>query len=250
MFYYNGIFFCNFAVLREFLTFIILNLMLVRSKTRRRFLFPVFFGAMVLLAAGLVSGQQTRSTPYRSVIQVSGLVVTGDSLAPVPFTTVWVKNSRRGTITDYYGFFSIAVHERDTLRFSAVGFKDYQFVVPDTLTHNRYSAIQVMTRDTIYLAETVIYPWPTREQFRHAFIHTEVPDDDYDRAMRNLARAEMKERLKHYPMDGSMNFRHLMNQQSNRLYYAGQAPPMRIFDPLAWGQFIQAWREGKFKRSD
>jgi hypothetical protein len=204
----------------------------------------------VLLLAGIVFAQQSPQPRYRNVIQVSGLVVTGDSLAPIPFTTVWVKNTRRGTITDYYGFFSIAVYERDTLRFSSVGFRDFEFVVPDTLTQNRYSAIQVMTRDTIYLAETLIYPWPTREQFRHAFIHTEIPDDDYDRAMRNLARAEMKDRMRHMPMDGSMNFRHLMNQQANRLYYAGQAPPIRIFDPLAWGQFIQAWREGRFKQSD
>jgi hypothetical protein len=205
--------------------------------------------ALAIMAGWAFAQQPTVRSP-RNVIQVSGIVVTGDSLAPVPYTTVWVKNTRRGTITDYYGFFSIAVHERDTLRFSAVGFKEFQFVVPDTLTQNRYSAIQVMTRDTVYLAETLIYPWPTREQFRHAFLHTEIPDDDYDRAMRNLARADMKERLRHYPMDGSMNFKHVMNQQAERLYYAGQAPPMRIFDPLAWGQFIQAWREGRFKRSD
>ena len=205
---------------------------------------------LAICLAGVASGQERDRPVYRNVIQVSGLVVTGDSLAPIPYTTVWVKNTRRGTITDYYGFFSIAVHERDTLRFSSVGFRDHIFVVPDTLTQNRYSAVQVMTRDTIYLAETLIYPWPTREQFRHAFIHTDIPDDDYDRAMRNLARAEMKERLRHFPMDGSMNFRHLMNQQADRMYYAGQAPPMRIFDPLAWGQFIQAWREGRFRQSD
>lgn len=214
----------------------------------------VWYGALLvlplLLVAGVLFAQQSATPRYRNVIQVSGLVVTGDSLAPIPYTTVWVKNTRRGTITDYYGFFSIAVYEKDTLRFSSVGFRDFEFVVPDTLTQNRYSAIQVMTRDTIYLAETLIYPWPTREQFRHAFIHTEIPDDDYDRAMRNLARAEMKDRMRHMPMDGSMNFKHLMNQQADRLYYAGQAPPMRIFDPLAWGQFIQAWREGRFRQSD
>lgn len=186
----------------------------------------------------------------RRVIQFSGLVVTGDSLAPVPYTTIWVKNTRRGTITDYFGFFSIALHQGDTLRFSAVGFKEVLYTVPDTLTQARYSAIQVMTRDTIYLSETLIYPWPTREQFRHAFIHTEVPDDDYDRAMRNLARAEMKERLQHFPNTPGMNYRHVMNQTSQRLYYAGQAPPQRIFDPFAWGQFFQAWREGRFRRSD
>jgi hypothetical protein len=209
------------------------------------FLLPVLFTASAVRAQ-----EGLRREGPRKVIQLSGLVVTGDSLKPVPFTNISIKNSRRGTISDYYGFFSIALYELDTLQLTAVGFKDVRYVVPDTLSQKRYSLVQVMTRDTIYLAETVIYPWPTREQFRYAFIHTEIPDDDYDRAMRNLARAEMKERLEHFPMDGSMNYRHAMNQHANRLYYAGQAPPMRIFDPFAWAQFIKAWREGRFRRSD
>jgi len=142
------------------------------------------------------------------------------------------------------------VQLNDTLRFTSIGFDPVYYVVPDTLTETRYSVIQILTRDTIYLPETVIYPWPTREQFRHAFLNTKIPDDDYDRAMRNLARAEMKERLQNLPMDGGANFRHVMNQQAQRLYYAGQTPPIRLFDPFAWAQFIRAWREGRFRRSD
>lgn len=186
----------------------------------------------------------------RSAVQFSGLVVTGDNLQPIPLVNIWVKNTHRGTVTDFYGFFSMVVQQHDTLRFTSVGFDPVYYVVPDTLTEMRYSVIQIMTRDTIYLPETVVYPWPTREQFRHAFLHTKIPDDDYDRAMRNLARAEMRERLQNFPMDGAANFRHAMNQHAQRLYYAGQAPPMRLFDPFAWAQFIRAWREGRFRRSD
>ena len=203
----------------------------------------------VLVALSSVSSEESEP-PSRRVIQFSGLVVTGDSLKPVPLTNIWVRGSRRGTTSDFQGFFSIAVRERDTLRFSAVGFKEIDYIVPDTLSATRYSAIQLMTRDTIYLPETVIYPWPTREQFRYAFLHTEIPDDDNDRAMRNLARAEMRERLEKMPLDGYSNFRYMTDQHAQRLYYAGQRPPMRIFDPIAWGQFFQAWREGKFKRND
>lgn len=210
-------------------------------------LFLVVLG--VILAAGF-SGQSLSNQPPRRVIQFTGLVLTGDSLKPLPFATVWVKNTNRGTSTDYYGFFSIPVYNTDTLRFSSVGFEDVYYAIPDTLTRSRYSAVQMMTRDTIHLPETVIYPWPTREQFRHAFIHTEIPSDDYDRAMRNLAQAEMRERFENMPMDGSMNFRHYVQQHSDRLYYAGQSPPIRIFDPIAWAEFFQAWREGRFRRSD
>ncbi len=207
----------------------------------------------LLVAGGLyltTSLAGTQDDKPRKVIQFSGLVVTGDSLRPVPFSNIWVKNTRRGTISDYHGFFSISVRENDTLRFSAVGFKEVDYVVPDTLTAARYSTIQLMTRDTIHLPETVIYPWPTREQFRYAFLNTEIPDDDLDRALRNLERAEMRERFENMPQDGYSNFRYMTNQHSERLYYAGQKPPMRIFDPFAWGKFIKAWREGRFKRND
>ncbi len=201
------------------------------------------------MLAGEIPTEDEQPAP-RKVIQFSGLVVTGDSLAPVPFTNVWVKNTRRGTITDFQGFFSITVREKDTLQFTAIGFKDVIYAVPDTLTATRYSTIQLMTRDTINLPETVIYPWPTREQFRYAFLNTEIPDDDLDRAMRNLERAEMRERFEKMPLDGYSNFRHMNREYGERLYYAGQRPPMKIFDPLAWAKFFQAWREGRFRRSD
>ncbi len=215
-----------------------------------RYLFIIFATLLFIVCASKLIASDNDEPRPRRVIQFSGLVLTGDSLKSVPYTNIWVRNTRRGTTSDYQGFFSIAVRERDTLRFSAVGYKEINYVIPDTLTSNRYSAIQLMTRDTIHLAETVIYPWPTREQFRYAFLNTEIPDDDNDRALRNLERAEMKERLERMPLDGYSNFRYMNEQHAQRLYYAGQRPPMRIFDPFAWGQFIQAWREGRFRRDD
>ncbi len=202
---------------------------------------------LALLMAETGSGQERQS---RRVVQFTGLLLTGDSLKPLPHASVWVKNTGRGTTTDHYGFFSIPVFQDDTLRFSSVGYLDAYYTVPDTLTKSRYSAVQMMTRDTIHLAETVVYPWPTRQQFRHAFIHTDVPSDDYDRAMRNLAHAEMRERFENMPMDGSMNFRAHVQQHSDRMYYAGQSPPIRLFNPFAWAEFIQAWRDGRFRRDD
>ena len=204
------------------------------------FIFPV-----IIITAIENNDHQSHS---RRVVQLTGLVITGDSLKPVPFATVMIKNTRRGTSTDFYGFFSIAARELDTLVFTSVGYKKSHYIVPDTLKESHYSAIQLLTKDTIHLDEMVIYPWPSRRQFRHAFIHTDVPDDDYDRAMENLARAEMKELLENMPMGATANYRHYVNQHAGQLYYAGQRPPMRIFDPIAWSEFIQAWREGRFRR--
>jgi len=129
-----------------------------------------------------------------------------------------------------------------------LSFKDAEFVIPDTITENRYSLIQVMSSDTIMLQETVIYPWPSKEQFREAFINLEIPDDDYEIARKNLEQAELVARAEEYDMDGSMNYKNYINQQTSKLYYAGQAQPISLLNPFAWAQFIKAWRNGDFKR--
>lgn len=184
------------------------------------------------------------------LVQFSGVVVTGDSLEAVPFVNVIIQDSRRGTMSDVNGYFSFVAQEGDSITFSAIGFHRQQIVLPDALEENKYSMIQILHRDTIELAEAVIYPWPTREQFREAFLALEVPETDAERAARNLARADMIERRESMPASASENFKFQMQQYQNRIYYAGQAPPMNIFNPIAWAKFIQAWRDGAFKRKD
>ena len=105
-----------------------------------------------------------------------------------------------------------------------------------------------MTSDTILLPQTVIYPWPSREQFKEAFLALDVPDDDYERARKNLNAAKLKEMAASYPMDGSMNYQYSMQLYQDKLYYIGQTQPISILNPFAWAQFIKAWKEGKFKR--
>jgi hypothetical protein len=203
----------------------------------------VFF---LLLSSGLVFGQQEEE----ELIQFSGIVVTADSLTPVPFTNILIKNTWRGTAADYYGYFSFVAHKKDTIIFSAVGFKKGEFVIPDTITSDRYSLIQVMASDTIMLTQTVIYPWPSKEEFKEAFLKYDVPDDDYERAKKNLDLAQLKQMTYEYPMDASMNYRQSMQNYQDKLYYIGQTQPITILNPFAWAEFIKAWKEGKFKRKD
>ncbi|NVO03050.1 MAG: carboxypeptidase-like regulatory domain-containing protein [Bacteroidetes bacterium] len=184
----------------------------------------------------------------RRPVQFSGVVIRGEDLKPIPYTSILVKNLRRGTISDFYGFFSFVAQEGDIIEFTALGYKKATFVIPDSLTQFKYSLIQVMTSDTIMLNETVIYPWPTLEQFKKAFVELKIPDDDLERAKKNLALAELKENFDNISMDGSMNYKNFMNNQQSKLYYAGQMQPNNLLNPIAWAQFIKAWREGKFKK--
>ncbi|MBI2967053.1 MAG: carboxypeptidase-like regulatory domain-containing protein [Bacteroidetes bacterium] len=184
----------------------------------------------------------------REIIQFSGVVIT-DSLQPIPLVHIIIRNTYRGTISDFYGFFSIVAQKKDTIEFSCVGFKKERFVIPDSLTTNRYSLIQILRQDTFMLMETFIYPWPTKEQFREAFLNTRIPDDDLARAEKNIERAEMKERMENLAMDGSMNYKNYIQNQTSRLYYAGQYPPNNLLNPFAWIKFIEMWRNGEFRKN-
>lgn len=184
------------------------------------------------------------------LVQFSGIVVTADSINPIPYTNIIIKNTWRGTVADYFGYFSFVALKNDTILFSAMGFKNGEFVIPDSITSNRYSLIHAMTNDTIMLAQTVIYPWPSKEEFKEAFLNLDIPDDDYERARKNLNSEQIREIASSYPMDGSMNYRRSMQAHVDKLYYLGQTQPITVLNPFAWAQFIKAWKDGKFKRKD
>lgn len=186
----------------------------------------------------------------KNLIQFSGVVVSNDSLKPVPFTSVMIRHASRGTITDFYGFFSFVAMKGDTVDFNYIGYKPEYFVIPDTLSENRYSLIQVLSRDTILLKEAVIYPWPSREEFKRAFVELDLPNDDYKRAQYNLEVAQRREVQETVPYDGSINFKFQQQQQSYKLYNTGMYASSNIFNPLAWAAFIKAWQEGAFKSKD
>ncbi len=181
-------------------------------------------------------------------VQFSGVVMSSDSLRAIPYVNVIIKNVHRGTTSNYQGFFSFVSVKGDTILFSSMGYKEQEFVIPDTLAGDKYSVIQLMTRDTIYLPETIIYPWPTPEQFKEAFLSLTIPDDDLERAKKNLERERLKELGLAIGMDGDENSDYYLRQEAAKFYYAGQYPPLYIFDPLRWQEFFNAWSRGDFKR--
>lgn len=204
----------------------------------------------------IFSAFKTEAQKTNDLVQFTGVVVTADSLRPVPFANIAVTKTGRGTTSDYWGFFSIVVHKNDLISFSAVGFKSGLFRIPDTLSENRYSLIQVMSSDTVMLTETVIYPWPSKEQFRHAFLTLNIPDDDIEIARRNLAYMEMRELYgrnydpERYGYTSGQSYRNYMTTQSDKMYYNGQTMPNNLLNPLAWSKFIKAWKRGDFKKKN
>ncbi|MEZ4721934.1 MAG: carboxypeptidase-like regulatory domain-containing protein [Flavobacteriales bacterium] len=191
---------------------------------------------------------QAQRDPTKDLIQLSGVVVSGDSLTPVPFTSVFIKGTNRGTMCDFYGFFSLVVKKNDTIEFSSVGYTASEVLIEDTLSDTRYSMIQMLKRDTLELPEQVIYPWPTREQFREAFLSLNAPYDDYDRAFENLTREDVRLAIQGMPMTGREGSSYAIQREYTRLYQIGQMPQISLLNPLAWAQFIEAWKRGDYSK--
>lgn len=199
-----------------------------------------------LLLTGALSAQS--GGPDKHLVQFSGVVVTGDSLQPVPFTSILTKGSYRGTMSDVYGYFSFVAQTGDTIMYAAVGFKTDHYVIPDTITGNKYSMIHVLYPDTILLPTLTVTPWPTKEQFAQAFLNLRLSDDDYQVALKHLSPIEMMQRMENMPPDPGLSQQFSAMADNTRLYQQGMAPSTNLFNPVAWAQFVQAWKSGQFKR--
>jgi signal peptidase I len=184
-----------------------------------------------------------------SVVQLYGIVMTADSLKGIEAVSVMVRGQNRGTITNRQGVFSIVVLKGDVVEFSHVTYKPKSVVIPRDIEGNQYSMVQLMVEDTVYLPATIIRPRPTPQQFERDFVNTKVPDDDIAIARQNNNAATRRALMNSTPGDAgeatSMQWRKVANQAT----YAGQIPPMKIFDVAAWAEFIKAWKRGDFKNN-
>ncbi len=204
---------------------------------------------LILLFCGSLHAQTNKDS--LDVIQFSGVVVTSDEfgeMLPLPYTTVAIKGTDRGTYAEIDGFFSIAAHIGDTLVFSRIGFETVEHSVPDTLATKFYSWYQVMSKDDILLPEAVIFPWPSRDHYKIEFLALDVSNELRQRAQENLAEEILDRVQSAVAPDGDNTFELEQAKRQYEYQYAGQYKPQKIFDVVAWSQFIKAWKRGDFKR--
>jgi hypothetical protein len=205
--------------------------------------FPFVVWVTVEADAQLVDGTA-------DVVQLSGVVLTDEHGIPeaLPYVNVYIEGTQRGTFTSTEGFFSLVAREGETVIFSSLGYQEIRYTVPDTLRSDRYSILQIMSRDTIMLPETVIYPWPSREHFKLEFLAMDVTNPLEERAEENLSDRVLQQMLVYLPTDGQENTAFYLRQQAQSYYYEGQLRPMNVLNVVAWKQFIDALKRGDFKK--
>lgn len=186
---------------------------------------------------------QTPDTTVRKVVQVSGMTIDADSLFPIPFVAIVIKGTSRGVYSTGSGYYSIVAEENDTLEFYSLGYKTGVYVLPDTFTVSQVNHVQTLKMDTILMSEMVVYPWPSREQFKNSFLALDIPNDDMERARMNLAQQRMMAAATSVSADGQGAYRNAVTQRTDKNYYAGQYQPNNLLNPVAWSKFIQSVRK-------
>ncbi|MFZ9028293.1 MAG: carboxypeptidase-like regulatory domain-containing protein [Crocinitomicaceae bacterium] len=210
-----------------------------------------FIRVITLSVLSVIAGQVWAQEPISKdslLIQLSGVVIAENTLEPAPYTTVYDKTQGRGVISDYYGFFSLVTKPGDTLFFSYYGYQTSSFIVPDTLTENRYSIIHMLESDTLQLPEVEVYPWPSREEFARAFMEMDPYDDALRRAQRQLSGESLAFIAARVETDAGLSYAYTRNQMNTALYTKGQLPGNNLLNPYAWAKLIQDWKSGKLSK--
>ena len=202
---------------------------------------------LFLLISYSFKSQTNSSLSYSQLIQISGVVLDQDSGSRIPYVSILVKGTKKYYMSDQRGFFSLVAYPNDEIEFHSISHKNRTYKINDTLNQKYYSIIQLLAKDTILLQEIEIYPWPSKEEFKHAFLALNLNSTDIDRAENNLLRDELSYLERNQNSSSSENYKYVMQAYYTKIYSVGQQPMNNLLNPIKWAQFIDAWRKGKFK---
>ena len=182
-----------------------------------------------------------------STIQLSGLVIDGDSAYGVPGVHIYIERVGIGTTTNPVGFFTMPALIGDTVTISAVGYKKHNLVIP-IINEAGFSVLVDLQTDTTFLPIIEVFPYPTKELFEEAFLALELPSNHYENMRKNLSTERLNALAASLPMDGSLNYKNYMNQHvsqtSNRFF----SPTFSFLNPFAWAEFIRSVKKGDLKK--
>lgn len=207
---------------------------------------PKFFRYLLILSVFLAAFGELSA--QRKVIQFSGLVVTGEQSVGVPFASVFVPKTSRGAYTNEFGFFSFPLLIGDTCMVKSQGFRTQRYVIPDD-GRQSISVVLYLQADTTLLPEVEILPFPTEEDFKRAFLALRLPETDMNRMRQNLNPRMLARMRFNLGMDAGLNHLYFSRQTTDNLVNQNFLPGnTQLFNPFAWGQFLNSVKAEKEKK--
>lgn len=202
----------------------------------------------ILLLISIVAVSQAQEPS--NIVEVYGLVLaksTNGAYGAVPFVTVAVKGTTRGTYANYEGMYSIVVKKGQILTFSAVGFTPREIVIPDDVKGMYHSLTVELEPSEVSLEEVTVFPWPDRDNLSAEFLAMQPNDAMQMEAVAkdNLSGSQLLAIANAAANDSKEAAVQYLRQQSRDYSYQGQLAPQAIMDPIAWSRFFKQFSKKK-----
>jgi len=207
----------------------------------------IVFILLLFFASASVFAQQQD----RPLVQFSGVVHNADSAnVIIPYVTITnLSSANQANIANYKGYFSFVAHERDSLRFSCVGYAPLTIVIPSNVNKS-YTIKVAMQPQIINLPAFRVFPWATTDEFRKDFLTMKVADDDLEIARKNLSKGSIAEMAKTLPRDANEIQSAYAPNQHITILNSHSLTPNPLLNPIAWGTLIKQITAGDKSRKD
>jgi hypothetical protein len=204
------------------------------------FLFSMLF---MLLGVSVHAQSIKVKADSNGIYQISGMVVSNDDSSPIQFVSVRVNHTKQGVLTNREGFYSIPVHEQDTLFFTHAAYNTTKLVIRDYLQEykgEKSTYVYVVNYMTGFsLAEQKIYPWKNEDELRTAIVNMSVDHNSLsEKARENLDPKVLAAIMQALPKDGEE--RYVVGRQMYYDNYKRQnLMPMAGLDVVAAAKLLQ-----------
>ncbi|WP_133993834.1 carboxypeptidase-like regulatory domain-containing protein [Dinghuibacter silviterrae] len=158
---------------------------------------------------------------HDSLVEVNGIVLSKDSLKPLPAVSIVIKGTGRGTITSDRGSFGIVALLGQEIELTSVGYKPQHIIVNNGSDH---AHVVIMETDTAYIATAFIRAHPSKDQFARDFVNAHFEDKEQELAKKSLDPKALKIISKGVPLSASEKTDRTLTQNAKNAANSGTVP--------------------------
>jgi hypothetical protein len=205
---------------------------------------PVEISCILIVVVGFFGAAHSFGQSQRRIIQLSGIILSEDSVSGLPGAHVYVPKAGRGTTSNSVGFFTMPVLVGDSVVITSIGYERRHYIVPGSASE--YLTIIVeMVQDVTFLKEVEIMPFPTEEIFKQAVLALNIPLNENGVDKRNLNAQLLALMLQSTPMDGAANYRYYMDQYPSSINNKFQPITNPFLNVVNWAKFFKSMKDKK-----
>lgn len=122
----------------------------------------------ILMLAGLPAWSQ--------LVQVSGYIYQKETNQPIPYASIYNLRNRTGAASDISGFYTVLINPADSIRLTAIGFKEMRFMLPAGVTEGSFT-YDVFMEKKVNVLDTVTVGKYNMDRFKDEFVNMQLPEE-------------------------------------------------------------------------